>query len=358
MRNFYIKNENNKYCLIDEKQFDMDGMFLYTLLTEKLKVKASQEAIEAYEKLESLGGFWGSWQQWNTSIQSFFINALAVRTVPLKNNNHETDKFSLADVANNYQNIKIMADSYSLILKFIQSQKTELFALYPKDVKAYVNLEGQYNNFCYSKKINGKDYPMNKFMDTAFFEQAKLASFLSNPFDSLVKAWSKVLNENGVPLKIEENNFYEKFNEKEGYAIFCNGSGQGATLQNSGFWGSTNSSLTDINQAKLFQSEEQAQSYRKKGQFNNVAIVRVRVKFDEVLHCYGSVNVTPLEAAKAAQEKSYLESLATNQEEIKSLAQKLLSVYGESNEALNVELNKIIEEQDKPINNKNTKKKI
>lgn len=355
MQNFYIKNEKNNYCIIDSKEIEMEGFFLFTFLMQKLNVLASNDALNAMNQLIEEGGFWGIQENYYGKKESFYINILGYHAVALKNNSHETDRYSLSDIQNNFKKLQSLQAHYKTILDFINQHKAELMNVLPKEIKKYVNIEGQYNLICYSKK----NYSKETYYTTSFFKQVKIAEFLKNPFDKLIQNWEKVLDSNGTPKTIEDNNFYEKFNEKEGYALFCNARGRDTNLNNSGFWGSTNSSLTDINQAKLFQNEAQAERYRKTGNFHDIAVVKVKVKFEEVVNRYGSIDVTPLEAAKAAQEKAYLDSLPTNLEEIKSLATKLLSACGTDNLVLKKELEKLIEQpHGKNVDTQKTRQKI
>lgn len=331
MKSFYLKNQNGKYCILAQTQVDMDAIFLLDIYIGKFQQQLPDDIQEAFDTLTECGGFWGKKEYWNggdiSKYTSFFINLLSFKQVPLKNSSHETDKYTLNEVSENFKNLFKLQEKYQIITQFLLKNKTQFESLMPDDVKKYT-------------PFRAHEFDLKK----PYFKQVKFNSLLKPSFDTLVKSWQTVLDTQGVPFDMEENSFAAKFNEKEGYALFCNDQ-YSADVKNSGFWGSTNSSLTDINQAKLFQSEAQIERYIKSGGFSNVAVVKVNVKFTEVVKSYGKINITPLETAKAEQEKNYLESLMTNREEVKDLATKLLSVCSHDNLVLKAELEKLIEKQ-------------
>jgi hypothetical protein len=331
MKSFYLKNQKGKYCILGHTQVEMEAMCLVEIYTKKFKQTLPEDVQDAVNELTQYKGFWDKKNYWNngktSTYTSFFIDIISFKQVPLKNSSHDTTAYSLTQVKDNYNNLLTLQKNYQIITQFLLGQKSHFEPLMPNDIKEYI-------------PYRANEFDLNK----PYFKQQKFNSFLKPCFDTLIKSWQTVVDEQGHALDVEDNNFASKFNEKEGYALFCNDQ-YSTDVKNSGFWGSTNSSLTDINQAKLFQSETHAERYVKSGGFKNIAIVRVNVKFDQVVKQYGHINVLPLEAAKAEQEKAYLDNLMTNTEEIKSLATKLLSAVAEEDTVLKEALKKLIEKQ-------------
>jgi hypothetical protein len=361
MQNFYIKADTS-YCVLDAEEHKLGLVAIMDYLTQTgkisdIKVSNAIDSIRSFITNRA-GGYW--------------FNFISFRKSATKNASQKTDVYSLVDVANNFKNLailqsamKILEASYKKNMSLVDSITTEEFKKYfnydeTANYKASYYASSKMRNQSYSyhskarEEYNNKQAAyvaeyLSKFPTYLIKNVLELNDFARNHYKTVYAAWKKVLNDDGSPKSVEEDGFIQRFNEKDGYALFLEE--RYRNEGNFGFWGSTNSSLTDINQAKLFQNLKQAHRYASSMRGKGVAIVKVNVKFEEVSQTIGQIDTSALEAAKSAQEKAYLDSLMNDDNEVKSLAKKLLSACGESAkyEELKNHLNKLVEEKEEVI---------
>lgn len=359
MQNFYIKSDAS-YCVLEENEQEVGLVAIMDYLIQTGKLQDEKVA----SALNSIRGFI------NKQNNSYHFKFITFRKAPMKNASQKTDAYSLTDVANNFHNLgilhtamKVLEASYKKNEDLMQSVTTTEFKQYfdysgTCDHKAHSYVWTKMRNASYGYSASDRQAYEDRqkgyineyktqFPSYEFSHVIDLKDFVKNPYKNMYAAWKKVLNDDGTPKVIEEDGFIQRFNEKEGYALFLADRRNGG---NFGFWGSTNSSLTDINQAKLFQNLKQAHRYASSMR-SGVALVKVNVKFSEVAETIGNIDTSALEAAKSAQEKAYLDSLMNDDNEVKSLAKKLLSACGEGvkYEELKEHLNKLIDEKEEVI---------
>lgn len=365
MQNFYIKSGEH-YCILGEKRQELGLIAIIQYLVDTSHI-THEKIIEA---LKEVSGFIKTEAQ----RPPFLFSFINFNKNLVKNAAQKTDVYSITNVAQNFndlnilqKNMKLFELEYKKHTEIISKITTEQF----KNYFSYENyLYAHMNNYSWGKMRQAhsknsfgwsderrqnyqneeqkfKEEARQKFPFLKIIHVLPMDEFIKNHYKTTLAAWKKVLDDSGHPLVVEENGFIQRFNEKEGYALFLKD--QYRNEGNFGFWGSTNSTLTDINQAKLFQNFKQASRYASSMHSEGIAIVKVNVKFEEVVHTIGKIDVSALDAAKSAQEKAYFDSLMNNENEVKSLATKLLHACGEKHQELKEHLNRLIEEKEEVI---------
>ena len=360
MQKFYIKS-GESYCVLEEKKVDMGLISLVQYMvdngyTTDKKIKGALEIALSFTQPMS-----------GKSLVKF----IAFRKTSTKNASHITDKYSLSEVAENFKKLGIFQQAVNTLESFCKKEKIYISSIKTEEFKDYFTYDyfcdSYANNYAYNKmkEINftyscnyetRKQYEQKnnefksegkeKFTQCLIVDTLRMDTFIYNHFKTSYAAWKKVLQDDGTPHVIEDDGFVQRFNEKEGYAIFLP---EGHDGKNFGFFASAHTNLTDINQAKLFQNLSQANRYVPSTGRSDLAIVKVNVKFVEIVRYIGNIDTSALDAARAAQEKAYLDSLMSDENEVQSLAKKLLVACGEKHQKLKDELNQLIDEKEEVI---------
>jgi hypothetical protein len=300
MENFYIK-KNLKYCVL----YDWKNFIVFLPIIEKMieqGMTIDTKAIDAFN-------FFKTHTIQHTPVEyEFQFISYAVEAT--KKSSDPTTLHSLKEIKENFFKL-IQASEYYVVLaqefkgkgKLILDINQQAFALYPD----------------YQKVINQMFYMPS----------------LGNPYESYLKMWTKVLNKQGIPLKIEENqDLATQYKEEFSYALFVEDfNGVAGYLSNK-------KQVTGISQAKLFQTE--ALAHQELGisvlKYPNAAIVKIHITFNEIIKKFGSVNTQILDKVAVVQEKEKLELGANNEKE---MIQYLMAKYGENNPQLHSELEKL-----------------
>jgi hypothetical protein len=364
MQSFYIKLHHD-YCILHYSVIKSDILPLTHYLIDN-GVITDINVLNAFKKLVQLTT--------NTHNQSYYFSyhVLNYRLAKTKNSANQNEEFSLDKIAHEYEKLSQLSQYYQLIINETKKHSKYLKTLTINHVKDRTNYLIELKNVCdkHFNQLGLQSFSHYKYHhaksenDLDAYDEFNLAkekaakeaelSFLNSPltfiidFSNLFKnkfhqhfqRIGKILDNQGRPHHMVSDGIEDKFKEKKAYALFC----QEEFRENVfGFFSSGNTSLTDINQAKLFQNEAHVERYIKQSGLNDLAIVQVNVKLDSIIKKVGDIDISNLETVKIAQEKESFEKLIEQEKMMEDVMYHLIEIYGEKQPLLKEELLKIIE---------------
>lgn len=378
MTHFFIKSQE-KYCFIQKVNVEVQTLFWMSYLIDTKKV-TNEQVISIFNELVLMSS--------NKNEEAYIFEFLIFSKSAIKKSYHNNASYTLKDIALNFEKLNTFHEKMKVIEKESKKHSEVFNTMTNEEFKNYFKFDRWANHFSYSfepepynplelkelmgnivnnklvirftekKNLDFKEkakralqiFSKQKFVDN--FHMRNNHCYVSYDFKNYLKNWKNILNNEGYPKEIENDDAMLRFNEKESFAIFIHDNENNT----SGFLSSNESYISDINQARLYQSEELARK-AEKTLTNSGAIVKVKVKFEEVMHNPHNINVSVLEKVSSTKEKEMLEASLDN-DEMQNLAKKLLNLCQENNEKLKSELEKLLIQENNKVEKLSKKQKI
>lgn len=314
MEEFYLPH-NDSYCFIEQKSIDFLAYHFFSHLIEN-NINLSEKSKASFEVLKNKGQLI-LFKEFNyTNYHKFMINVLIYKKKLVKNKESLNQIHSFSDISNGIKQVQELEAHCDIIIEELKKHKKDFSSLKVQDCLAFTTIQQVYQYNQYELKSSSKaNLEFDEISESFYFDIYAFNTILKNPFKSIVKNWTDIVDDNLTFKKIEP--FKQDIQpDYEYYVIYGEN-----TKKQTGFWAEEstkdrykgNATLFSLNQAKLFHSEKQAKLYAKNtSSLNHYAIVKINVKnsVDSILEVVGKPNTQDLDLFTAKEEKQFLEHQA------------------------------------------------
>lgn len=338
MSAYYLPIEE-QYCALEDNRYRLIMWPLIKFLKEEKKVNFNQTAYDLLEQNLTKNPVYINHKQ------TYCYILYKIFSYTKSENKGEKTQISIpiGSLQHHISYLNDIYEAYNLLLKELKKHKKILNSTIMKELEHVIEFKGYYyvNDITYERWY--REY-QNR-------DKTNFTEDYTNPFKPIINQWKKIVDENFLPIKIEyvlNDIKQEVFN----YAVYCEveeeNQGKKCGFLGQGFKNVRHYSLFTLAEAKLFQTQKQAQDFIQKQSVLNhcaMAIVQTKPQIHQIVQVFGE----PIHI-----EREVLSNSLFDEKEGLDLAQELLNKT--QNKALLKALKTFIDSE--KIENNKTKTKV